>query len=50
MLEMVAELTTGTVSGAPPPVLEFVTEPEPVTVVLTPPKRTGFVCAVPEGK
>ena len=50
MLEMVAELTTGTVSGVPLPVLEFDTVPLPVTVVVTPPKLAGVVCAVPEGR
>lgn len=35
MLEMVAELTTGTVSDVPLPVLAFVTEPVPLTTVLT---------------
>jgi len=50
MLEMVAVLTTGTVSGVPLPVLAFDTVPLPVTVVVTPPKETGFVCVVPEGK
>lgn len=35
MLEMEAVLTTGTVSGAPLPALAFVTEPVPLTTVLT---------------
>jgi len=50
MLEMVLVVVTGTVRGVPLPVLAFDTVPLPVTVVVTPPRETGFVCAVPEGK